>query len=363
MHTDSTDETVLTVAGARLKPLKRLAEASGIALEPILRRHSIPPSALDPETSVRVRLSDYYRVLQGLSLEFQDETCHLSSRPLMPGSSHFIWSHVDGAANLYEAMRRVASAYNLLHGGNYNHVEMDARSLRYLIDDRSFPYVSPSDEEHIVFSLECVLIFLHCMLAMISGDALNGMLQRVYSRRTRTGDGHHLRFLGVVVRRSHRHYGLIYAPQAAWLPVRADSARLPRHEAVYERIIERIERDPSGNRARPRNADRVRALLRAGLDTQPAVAARLGLSVASLRRRLAGEGCSFRALRAETLHRAAEDLLRQGKRPGEVAELLGYSDTRSFSRAFKRLSQLTPAGYLRRHQGRGRISERRARTG
>ncbi|MFU8833358.1 MAG: hypothetical protein ACNA7J_14560, partial [Wenzhouxiangella sp.] len=234
-------DSVLTVSASHLLPLKRMAEQARLDFAALLALHGVSDEVLAPAAGRRIALTDYYRVLQALSVQLQDETCHLSSRPLMPGTSHFIWSHVIGAENLCQAMQRVASAYNLLHGGSYNHVEYDAGSLRYLVDDRRFPYAASSDREHIVFSLECVLIFLHCTLVMISSPALNQELLRVYSRRTGTEDSHHLRFLGVPVTRSRRQYGLVYSAGATWLPVTATPQTLPRPGAIYDRIIAQIE--------------------------------------------------------------------------------------------------------------------------
>jgi len=339
--------SALTVSAAHLLPLKRLAENAGQDFATLLARHGMP-AAIDPCTDGhRIALADYYRLVQSLAVELQDETCRLSSRPLIPGSSHFIWSHVVGAENLFQAMLKVADAYNLLHGGRYNHVEMDSESLRYLIDDRAFPYVTSSQDEHVVFSLECVLIFLHCTLAMISSSRLHQMLRRVYTRRRRAGDGHHLRVLGLPIFRDRHHYGLVYRNEAAWLGVTANAHTLPPHGAVYDRIIEWIERgEPAGRAARP-ICDEVRELLESAPRSQRWVAGRLGISVATLRRRLADEGTNFRTLSAERSSGNACRLLRQGMRPAEVAEKLGYSDTRSFNRAFKNWRRITPAQFIR----------------
>ncbi len=43
----------------------------------------------------------------------------------------------------------------------------------------------------------------------------------------------------------------------------------------------------------------------------------------------------------------AQSYLRAGRSDGEIAELLGYAETRSFVRAFGRWTGQTPAGYRR----------------
>jgi AraC-like DNA-binding protein len=78
--------------------------------------------------------------------------------------------------------------------------------------------------------------------------------------------------------------------------------------------------------------------------SEAAVARRLGLSVRTLRRRLAEFQLSFRSLRKEVLRHRAEQLLRGSRLPiSEVSYLLGYSEPASFHRAFRRWTGCTPA--------------------
>ena len=71
----------------------------------------------------------------------------------------------------------------------------------------------------------------------------------------------------------------------------------------------------------------------------------MGLSVATLRRRLSGEGFTFRALREEVLNETARRLLSGGKSVSDVAEALGFSDARAFNRAFKDWNGVTPKAF------------------
>jgi AraC-like DNA-binding protein len=73
------------------------------------------------------------------------------------------------------------------------------------------------------------------------------------------------------------------------------------------------------------------------------IAAGLGLSKASLYRRLADEGCGFEEVLDALRHRMALHYLSGRKvSVNETAYLVGFSDPTAFSRAFKRWTGATP---------------------
>jgi AraC-like DNA-binding protein len=80
----------------------------------------------------------------------------------------------------------------------------------------------------------------------------------------------------------------------------------------------------------------------------PEVAAELDVHPRTLRRQLADEGTSFRALLNEARSTLAVDLLRNvGLTVDEVSERLGYTDTSTFCHAFKRWHGVPPSAYPR----------------
>ena len=114
------------------------------------------------------------------------------------------------------------------------------------------------------------------------------------------------------------------------------------NETVLKKTLEQLQA-PTWTR-------QVRAALEARLpDGEPsaeAIAGSLHLSLRSLQRHLAEEGVGYEALLAETRHALALRYLDDPRNAlGEIAYLLGFADTSSFSRAFKRWTGRTPSQY------------------
>ncbi len=86
--------------------------------------------------------------------------------------------------------------------------------------------------------------------------------------------------------------------------------------------------------------------------TLPGIADELDIHPRTLRRRLAEEGTSYRALLNEARSAVAADLLRNvGLTVEEVSTRLGYSEVSTFSHAFKRWYGFAPSAYSRRGEG------------
>lgn len=288
-------------------------------------------------------LIDHLRSLRRLALETEDEAWRMSRRPLARGTTAFVSETLRDAGNLGEAMLRIARGFNIVHGGRFNRVDQRPKSLVYSIDDEGFPFDPGLSPDAALSMMEAVLIYVHAMLSLVAGDEVSRCLRRVSIRRgpPLIGDGP-LGFWSVPVRSGAASYQLEYSPDAAALPVRADFAGFGAVE-VWAQAIRMVER--RGSASLDGLVDRVRAAIVEGAEDQTEVARRLGVSVATLRRRLEECGHGFRELRAEVLHDRACRLLDGRGDSAEVAEALGFADGRSFARAFKSWSGMTPSRY------------------
>jgi AraC-like DNA-binding protein len=331
----------LTLALSEIAPLAKLvreAAAQGsCSLQVYAARFDAPGETIS--------LADGFRMLRELLLIVREETFQLSARPMLAGTSELVFSRAAGCSTVGQAMREIAHAYNLLHGGNYNQVEARGASLSYVLDDDEFPYTRPRDN-YLHFSLECALIFVHSALCELADADLGLMVRQVSTRRIAGAHSGALAFWDAPVTHGAQVYAITYDAALATLPLRQGRRAMAPDLAVHNRIISLIEARELGASRREPVEVAVRRAFGDHLYEQDEIAARLGVSTATLRRRLAVEGASFRDLRHTVLKEQAKQMLAARQDIGGVAEALGFSDTRSFTRAFKGWTGLTPSAYL-----------------
>ena len=90
--------------------------------------------------------------------------------------------------------------------------------------------------------------------------------------------------------------------------------------------------------------------LPSGKVTDETVAYELFTSSRNLHRKLKAEGTSFRLILDEVRYNMAQKyLLKRDVEISEIAFLLGFSDQSSFSRAFKRISGMSPREFIKKH--------------
>ena len=304
-------------------------------------------------TDDEIGLADWFRLLHDMALTSGEETFTLSERPLKVGAADFVLSSAAGSATVGEAMRAIARAYNFLHGGDFNRVESQGGTISYLIDDESFPYTVPRDE-FLHFSLECTLIVLHGALCALVERDLTGDLRRISPRRGRRQSraNQALTFWGLPVRHGARRYALTYDAAVANLPLAINRSHAHPQAALHKVVLGLIE-SRAASAGSEGAGERVARLLRDGATSQEDIAAGLGFSVATLRRRLGAEGQSFRAVRERVLCESAKLKLHQTASVSLVADALGFSDARSFSRAFSGWTGVTPAAWIQTRSADG----------
>jgi hypothetical protein len=186
---------------------------------------------------------------------------------------------------------------------------------------------------------------LHALLSIAAGIDLSPSLRLVRSRRaSRAVSGGLLAFWSAPTQCNASDCALEYDRSVTAWPIRAGVGDVVGFTDVYNAIRTMIAaREGSGNSSDfPACAA---AAIAGGATGQPQVARRLGVSVATLRRRLGEAALTFRDVRARVLNNSARSMLESHSRASVVAEALGFADDRSFARAFKSWNGLTPAAY------------------
>ncbi|MCI5044409.1 MAG: AraC family transcriptional regulator [Aquisalinus sp.] len=328
----------------RLRPLLDQGENAGIEQAFLLQETALAESVSDLTTNTSVSLADYYRIQNRLAVLIGDETCHLSERQLIQGSTDFVLRHVGECTSLQQAMRVISESYNLLHGGAYNRVESSGAHIDYVIDDRNFPYTFEAGSDEVYFAMESTLIFLHCMLMTICPQNAEGALTALSLRRPRRDSNcDHLSYWQVPIKFDQSVYTIRFKAEHVTKAMPRPATTRLSARAVYETIQSAVERSTS-------NAKTMQALVEEhfhqGIYEQHEIAVELNISVATLRRRLTEEGVSFRDLRESILNRQAQILLQEGRSVIEVAEQLGFAEFRSFVRAFKNWNGVTPTAFV-----------------
>lgn len=343
-------ELPIAVPVARLEPLLAQAQAGGIDVGALFTALNLPKLLLSPSADGVIPLADYYRIQNRLSILFGDETLQLSSRQLLSGSTDFVLQHVSGCNNLFDVMQVIAKTYNLLHGGEYNAVTKRSDTIDYSIDDRTFPYANQQTHEYIFFQIECTLIFFHCMLMIVSPSAMDAITELQIRRPSPGGECGHLGYWEAPIKFGAEIYKVSFDINACLAGFEMPPPEALTSNAVYQKIVDVVAGRQAHYEYLKSTASMVRDALARGVVEQPDVAAQMGISVATLRRRLQSEETSFRELRREVLNDTAKRLLLSGDTIADVSEALGFSEFRAFNRAFKDWNQVTPKAFLRQSE-------------
>lgn len=272
-----------------------------------------------------------------------DEARALSERQLLPGSTKLVLSQLPRLVTLSEAAGRVADAFNLLHGGKFNSVVRRAGFVTFQVDDRDFPFVV-DDPDTVLAVMEETLLFAHAILVLVAPKTASQGLKGVALRRECPPPTVPFDAL-TEVRWGSSVYGLKYDARQADEVVDCPPPQDLTFEAVVRTQIKILREMAGGFEQFP---DLVSAAIRRGGTSQDQVAEELGMSSATLRRKLSEFGTNFRSLLADVMLERADALLPTSIPLDDLAVKLGFSDVRSFNRAYRARRGVTPAAARKR---------------
>ena len=144
---------------------------------------------------------------------------------------------------------------------------------------------------------------------------------------------------------------LRFGRQASFIDVHAEALEVPcrfSDPVAYRLAVTELQRTLERSRLPGNAAETVRRAIASdpGHSGSQEVAAALGVSVSTLKRRLDREGTTFRGVRETMLReRAIVLLLDHSLSIGQISLALGYSDLANFSHAFKRWTGQSPSEF------------------
>ncbi|MDB6176412.1 AraC family transcriptional regulator [Paracoccus sp. Z330] len=319
------------------------------ALGPLLSRGMdtapvLAEAGIDPALSGPVSNMQYGRLWLIISERIEDEFFGLAARPMRPGSFSLMCHAILHAPTLERALRRALRFLNV--------VLDDPRGALRLRDGQAEIVLADRDGPRPAFAYRTYWLILMGVLCWLVGRRLP-LIRVDFAGSPPPDRADYHQFFGAPVMFGRPQSRMIFAGEYLTLPTIRDEQSLKSFlRAAPANILLRYRHDQELTMA-------IRNRLRAD---QPEdwpdfneVAHDLGLSSASLRRRLRGEGQSFSAIRDEIRHRKAQQMLAGSGLPvAEIATLLGYREPSAFYRAFQKWSGVTPGAYRQTCQGRQR---------
>ena len=153
--------------------------ASTAALEELLTSVALPETFFNAPTE-KVDIETSWRILNAHYNMANEESHNLSQRPLVRGTTRFIFSNILHCTHLHHALQTIAQTYNVIHGGEFNFVKTRGKNLTFIVDDQNFHYTGKAS----VLAVEYALLRIHCALSFLAKRPLH--IQRVGTPRFRT---------------------------------------------------------------------------------------------------------------------------------------------------------------------------------
>ncbi len=330
-----------TVAAFLVHQILQGAQRQGHDIDAILRRAGIAPATV-AERQARVPQSQYAALMRTLRRVMRDEFWGLADRPLAPGTFALLCARLIHCADLGHALQTGFAFMRLFMGDPAGRLSVNGDAATIRVRHKR----APADGEYDF----CVATFLYETMQLASwlvGREIpisevrfhfQAPVHRIDSERLLVGKR----------RYNAGQSELIFDAGALRLPLVQDTAgleqflaqtpgnlvlRFRRHGGLVEQLTAQLRSYSGGEMP----------------DVQ-ACAAQLGWSAQTLRRRLRAEGVGYQGLVNKVRRDYAIQLLQRRELALDaVATMLGFSESSTFHRAFKKWTGMSPGMYRRRH--------------
>lgn len=333
----SRDTISIHFVNAALAGVRRL----NIDLNVILNRAGIDAELLT-QPRARVSPDQYTRLAQTLWLVTQDEHLGFGRSPRRLGTFAMMCRLIIHAGTLGKALERGSQFYRLFGDEWSMGIARDAHDARLSIH-------IPTDRDPEHFITESMLMVWHGLASwLIERRIPLERVQFAYPEPLHIQEYEAL-FFSPVTCFDQQRTEITFAADYLDLPIRQTEASLDEFlKTAPAQLLVKFKNSSS-------LTSRIREVLKTHIGeempTLNDVAARLYLSPQTLRRRLAAEGKSYQTVKDNLRRDAAIHLLLRAELTLEdVAQQVGFSETSTFHRAFKKWTGVTPGLYRQLHR-------------
>jgi len=319
-----------------ISDLLELATQAGYtpdSLKQLLERVGIPTNLFE-RSSGYAEPDEFWRLFSAMGVELDDEQFGLGEYPMPSGTTELIIARALHEESLGRAMISMANAANIV----YRNLEM--RITHRQDETRVSLKFKGSSTTAMQILLELTCIPYHSIFCWLVDVPLQATRIRTAAFRS-SSTVSLLAIFGCPLEFHGDGVEIRYPKAVESLPVVKKSLRNWRndlHQVFLQNMVWRKKNFLASDMR-----SYVESALHKGITSQSAIAASAAMSVATLRRKLSIERTSFRALSDAVLHEAVLHHMETGLSFEEIAEQLGYSDSRSFRRAFRRVFGKNPS--------------------
>lgn len=274
-----------------------------------------------------------------------DEACGVLAAPVPQGAFGLLLAAAAQGDTFADALRRFADAARVLRPDTLVRFSRSRRGLGL-----SFGYEGPRSARRDLL-LEIFVLTAHCGFRWLTGRRLSPTFLQVQPSSPPLGPTLLRPVLSPAVLRRGTGVSVTYAVadgRASLRPVKYQ--HWAAHElGEFNALLEEAAAGMSSAlpAAPPGVVEQVRGAIGSFGWDEPAVARAMGMSSATLRRRLSEAGATFRELCSDVRRQGAASLLATDRGLEDVAAELGFSDARSLRRACRAWFGMTPAEYRR----------------
>lgn len=314
----------------------------GIDINALLSRVGIEPELLN-QPKARVSPDQYTRLAQTLWLVTQDEHLGFDNNPRKLGTFSIMCQLIIHAGTLGKALELSGQFYRLFDEGWSISIERDTHEARLVAH---IPQVH--DPEH--FITESMLMVWHGLASwLIERRIPLERVQFAYPEPTHINEYDAL-FFSPVIKFGANRTEITFAADYLDLPIRQTEQSL--HEFLKTAPAQLLVKFKNASSLTSRIREVLKSHIGEEMPTLNEVASMLYLSPQTLRRRLAAEGKSYQGVK-DNLRRdtAIHLLLKPELSLEDVSEQVGFSETSTFHRAFKKWTGVTPGLYRQLHAG------------